>query len=175
MSMESVHPILANALNSLQQGNTDEAEKGFAEAAAACLQEFGEVNIVTARTLAHLARVRASRDKVDLAVDTYEKILRIHKALPEPCSSDHVIALLELAELQARRGVHAAATDLRNKADCIMVELQARMKAAEERKEASSSCTDSSSDEESDSSSGGISDDEKSDGNDELGHDVSDT
>lgn len=175
MSMESVHPILANALSSLQQGNTDEAEKAFAAAAAACLREFGEVNIVTARTLAHLVRVRASRDEVDLAIQMYEKILRIHEALPEPCSSDHAIALFELAELHARRGVHAAARDLRSRANCIMEELRARMEAAEEKKEVSSSSNNSTDDEESDSSSSRISDDEKCDGDDGLGHNVSET
>ena len=142
-SMEIIHPLLANALSSLQQGNMEEAEKAFAEAAAACVQKFGENDIVTARTLAHLARVCASRDKVDLAVQMYERILRIHESLPMQSSSDHAIAMRDLAELRAMGGFYDAALDLRCRADGIMEDMRARLEAME----SSSKSSDEESDE----------------------------
>ncbi|CAM9166571.1 unnamed protein product, partial [Ectocarpus sp. 12 AP-2014] len=85
--MEVVNPLLANALGVLKQGNTKIAEKDFTKAVSACLTAFGETDIVTARTLAHLARVCRLRGKVDVAIQMYERILRIHEALPEPLNS----------------------------------------------------------------------------------------
>lgn len=126
--MENVLPQLARALELLKNDSTcSEAEQEFAKASKASLETFGENNIITARTLAHLARVCASRDKVDVAVAMYERILRIHEALPVPSNSDHAMALLELATLKE------TFTDddpdrlcLRVKADQIMEEIAAR-------------------------------------------------
>lgn len=41
--MQTVNPILANALDLLKQGNDELAEKEFAKAATACCEAFGEV------------------------------------------------------------------------------------------------------------------------------------
>ena len=89
-------------------------------------------DIVTARTLAHLARVCATRGKVDVAVPMYRRIVCIHEALPQPSNSDHAVALCELATLLEESGSQEdAAGLLRRKADVIMGELSARMEAAE--------------------------------------------
>lgn len=79
-----------------------------------------------ARTLAHLARVRASRGKSDIALSMYERILRIHEQLPVPLNSDHAIALRELAILREENDSQAAADTLRAKADQIMAALSTK-------------------------------------------------
>lgn len=45
--MQTVNPILANALDLLKQGNAELAEKEFAKAATACCKAFGEVRYTT--------------------------------------------------------------------------------------------------------------------------------
>lgn len=91
-----------------------------------------QTDIVTARTLAHLARVCAARGKVDMAVPMYRRVVCIHEALPQPSNSDHAVALCELATLLKESGSQEdAAGLLRRKADGIMGELSARMEAAE--------------------------------------------
>ena len=48
--MQTVNPILANALDLLKQGNDELAEKEFAKAATACCKAFGEVRSFAFRT-----------------------------------------------------------------------------------------------------------------------------
>lgn len=116
--------MLARALEVLKQDCSSlAAEQGFAKASAASLEAFGEKNVVTARTLAHLARVCASRGKKDIASSMYERILRIHEALPEPSNYDHAMVLLELAAL---RETSDDANRLRRKAEEIMKEIGSR-------------------------------------------------
>lgn len=129
--MEAINPILAHALELLKQNNTESAEKEFARAATACCTAFGENDIVTARTLAHLARVCASRGKLDISVPMYERILRIHELLPAPSNSDHAMALMELAGLREDSGDAQAAEDLRRRADVMVAEMDARLRAAD--------------------------------------------
>ncbi|CAM9152885.1 unnamed protein product, partial [Pylaiella littoralis] len=95
--METVNPLLASALDFLKQGDVERAEKEFTEATVCSVRAFGEVDIVTARTLAHLARVCSLRGKKDVAAQMYERILRIQEALPAPVNCDHAAALSELA------------------------------------------------------------------------------
>ncbi|CAM9338081.1 unnamed protein product, partial [Ectocarpus sp. 4 AP-2014] len=92
---------------------------------------FLQADIVTARTLAHLARVCRLQRKVDVAIQMYERILRIHEALPEPLNSDHAVALGELAALCEEGGSQGSADILRRRADVIMMELGARAQTAE--------------------------------------------
>lgn len=134
--METINPILAHALNLLKQNNTESAEKEFARAATACCTAFGENDIVTARTVAHLARVCASRGKLDLAIPMYERILRIHEVLPVPSNSDHAMVLTELAGLRECSGSTQAAEDLRRRADVMVTEIGARLRAADDTHEA---------------------------------------
>lgn len=91
-----------------------------------------QVDIVTARTLAHLARVCSLRGKKDVAVQMYQRILRIHEALPAPLNGDHAVALSELAVIREQNGFQGDADILRRKADGIMNELGARVKASAE-------------------------------------------
>lgn len=44
--METVNPLLANALDFLKQGDVERAEKEFAECATACCKAYGEVRPV---------------------------------------------------------------------------------------------------------------------------------
>lgn len=125
-TMEIVNPILARALDLLQRGNYELAEQQYYRAATASLENFGENDIVTARTLAHLARLRASHGKSDEALPMYERIVRIHEGLPVPSNTDHAVALMELATLR-EEGKSEDAEDLRRKADHILAELNARM------------------------------------------------
>lgn len=89
-----------------------------------------QVDIVTARTLAHLARVCSLRGKNGVAVQMYERILQIHEALPAPLNCDHAVALSELAVIREQGGSQGDADILRRKADGIMDELGARVKAS---------------------------------------------
>lgn len=133
--MEAVNPLLAEGLRHLKQGNAEQAEREFARAAAACCSAFGENDIVTARTLAHLARLCVSGGKLDIAVPMYERIVRIHEALPELCNADHALALIDLANLRADgaavgtggAGGGDTVDTLRRKADEIMRDVGARM------------------------------------------------
>lgn len=92
--------------------------------------EFVQIDVVTARTLAHLARVSSLRGKKEFAIQMYEKILRIHEALPEPLSYDHAIALSELAEIREESGSHEEADTLRRRADEIVNELSYQVQQA---------------------------------------------
>lgn len=137
--MEVVNPLLAKALDLLKHGNTEQAEQEFARAATASCSAFGENDIVTARTLAHLARLCASRGKLDVAVPIYERIICIHEALPVPSNTDHALALMDLASLRegGNADVRAGAADdadaLRRKADEIMREVGARLQKEAEK------------------------------------------
>lgn len=140
--METVNPILAHALDLLKQNKTEPAQQEFARAAAAACSTLGENDIVTARTLAHLARVCTSRGKVDEAMSIYERILRIHEALPMPSNSDHAVTLLELAFLRENAGGEVELL-LRSKADRIMAEVNASMQALGQGTESSDEDEDS--------------------------------
>ena len=121
-----------------------------------------QTDIVTARTLAHLARVCASRGNVDMAVPVYRRIICIHEALPQPSNSDHAVALSELAVLLEENGSQEDTSILRSKADGIMAELGARMEAVAVEKDSAGSVDDD--DEES-------SEDEREGGDDSGGGD----
>lgn len=60
----------------------------------------------------------------------YERILRIHEALPAPSNCDHAVALRELAALRRESGSPAGSDTLCRKADEIMADLNARALAA---------------------------------------------
>lgn len=91
---------------------------------------FVQTDIVTARTLAHLARVSSLRGKKEFAIQTYENILRIYEALPAPLSYDRAIALRELAVLRQENGSQEEAHSLRSRADGIIDELSSRAQQA---------------------------------------------
>ncbi|CAM9598459.1 unnamed protein product, partial [Laminaria digitata] len=101
-------------------------------------------------TLAHLARVVATRGKVDMAVPMYRRVICIHEALPQPSNSDHAVALCELATLLEESGgsQEDAAGLLRRKADGIMGELSARKEAVAVKKDSAGSIDDDDDDEE---------------------------
>lgn len=44
-TMETLNPLLANALNFLKQGDVDLAEREFTEALAACSKAYGEASL----------------------------------------------------------------------------------------------------------------------------------
>lgn len=122
-----------------------------------------QIDIVTARTLAHLARVSSLREKKDFAIQIYERILRIHQALPAPLSYDHAIALSELAAFREESGSQEEADILHRRADGIIDELSSRVNKNGER-ESSDDTSNESSDEDGDetesSSSEGSEDDQ---------------
>lgn len=60
----------------------------------------------------------------------YERILRIHEALPAPLSYDHAIALSELAAIRQESGSQEEADALRRRADGIVKELSSRAQQA---------------------------------------------
>lgn len=167
-TMETINPLLANAMDLLKHGKIELAEPEFARAATACVAEFGEKDIVTARTLSHLARVCSSLGKIDLAVPMYERILRIHEALPVPANSDHAVALLELAELREDGGRQQDVGILRRRADAIITQVGARMEDMAAEKESADTGSSSEDDESSgsDGDSGGDSGEENSGGSD---------
>ncbi len=120
-----------------------------------------QTDIVTARTLAHLARVSSLRGKKDIACQMYERILRIHEALPEPLNCDHAIALSELAVIREENG-YSGADVLRGRADGIMKELSSRKQAPTNKDETDSS--ENSSSNESSSEDGDQAESSSSDG-----------
>lgn len=81
----------------------------------------------------------------------YEKILRIHEALPVPVSYDHAIALSELAAIREESGSREEADILRQRADGIVNELRSRAQQSSAKKEGRKS-NDDTSDESSDES-----------------------
>lgn len=94
---------------------------------------FVQVDNVTARTLAHLARVSSLRGKKDFALQLYERILRIHEALP--LSYDHAIALSELAVIRDESGSPEEAHKLRGRVDEMINELTSRAQQASAKNE----------------------------------------
>ena len=112
-----------------------------------------QTDIITARTLAHLARVSSLRGKKEYAIQMYERILRIHEALPVPLSYDHAIALSELAVFREESGSHEEADALRRRADGIVKDLSSRAQQASAktgRRESSDDTSNESSDEDDD-------------------------
>lgn len=114
-------------------GNVDPTYSNY-EYQSACSMIL-QTDVVTARTLAHLARVCALRGKVDVAIPMYERIIRIHEALPAASNSDHAIALCELARLQEDSGSQEDAGVLHFKADEIMTELKARTQTTQAKED----------------------------------------
>lgn len=146
--MQAVNQLLAQALDLLKHGNTEQAEQEFARAAKASCHAFGENDIVTARMLAHLARLCVSRGKLDVAVSIYERIIYIHEALPATSNTDHALALMDLASL--REGCRAAgagapdnADTLRRKADKIVNEVGERLQKEAEKEQGGEESDDS--------------------------------
>lgn len=113
---------------------------------------------MTARTLAHLARVCSLRGKKDVAAQMYERILRIQEALPAPVNCDHAAALSELAVIRALNGSQGDADILRRRADEIMDELGARVNASSDGTD--DDATESSDEDDQDSTASESSEDE---------------
>ena len=95
----SLVAVTLRALVNIAQGNDDAALRDFQTAIA--MEEFGEVgSSAWARTM--LARFSAKRGRLVLARDLYAEALTI---LPQ-----YPLALVQLAELEARAGQYAAAS-----------------------------------------------------------------
>jgi Tetratricopeptide repeat len=86
------------------------------------------------RVLGHLARVMAKRGKTDLAITSYERLLRVHASLPQTESTDHCSALAELAALYEEDGDADKAADLKDRANRMLARLSRKMETAAEQR-----------------------------------------
>jgi hypothetical protein len=90
----------------------------------------------------------AKRGKTDLAITSYERLLRVHASLPQTESTDHCSALAELAALYEEDGDTDKAADLKDRANRMLARLSRKMEnAAEQRFLDGSSSEDDNADE----------------------------
>ncbi|CAM9209037.1 unnamed protein product, partial [Choristocarpus tenellus] len=130
--MDAVIILLADALVALKTEEYGLAEERLSRVVAEASSQFGPNDIVTARALGYLARVCATQKKYDLAIPMYERLLRIHQALPEPSNSDHASALIELAALSdgVTDRVESAGA-LKAKGNAMLADIAERMAKAD--------------------------------------------
>jgi Tetratricopeptide repeat len=90
--------------------------------------------LINNRVLGHLARVMAKRGKTDLAITSYERLLRVHVGLPQTDSTDHCSCLAELATLYEEDGDTDKAADLKDRANRMLARLSRKMENAAEQR-----------------------------------------